>query len=313
MIATKPEPEPMPWEWRFLGPRHLHTWALLGLLRGAALLPAGSRARLGARFGRVLLRLMRSRRRIARANIELCFPELDPAARERLLRAHFEALGQAFADMGGAWWASEESLRRCSSVSGLHHLERALARGRGALLVSGHFTTMEMAVRILTLYMPAPFLYSIYRPSKDRLFDRAMLRGRSGQPAVMVPRDDVRGLLAALRSGAPVCFFPDQDHGVRHAVFVPFLGVPAATITTTARFARMSGSPVVPYFLRLRPGGGYALQVLPELEEFPSGDAERDAARVSSLIEAEVRADPAAYLWIHRRFKTRPEGAPPVY
>ncbi len=303
-----------PWEWGFLAPRYWPTWLLIGLLRLASLSPYRLRVVLGAGLGDLLRGLMSKRRRIAETNIGLCFPELDDGARRRLLAAHFRAFGQGLLDMGVAWWGDAERLRRVSRVEGLEHLEAALARGRGVILLAGHFTTMEIGVRILCISAPVPFLYSIYRRSKNRLFERVMLRGRSGQRAVMFPREDVRTMIGALRAGQAVCFFPDQDHGRRHSVFVPFFGVPAATVTTTARFARMTGAAVVPYFQERLPGaGGYRLRVLPALENFPSGDDAADSARVSALFETEVRARPAEYYWIHRRFKTRPDPADNLY
>ena len=267
---------------------------LVGLLRVASVIRYPLRRRLGSVLGDLLRLLLSERRRVAATNLRLCFPGLAADARRRLLREHFRAVGQGFVDMGVAWWGDGERLARDARVEGMQHLQEALADGRGVILVAGHFTTMEVGVRILTLHAPVPFVYSIYRRSKNRLFERVMLRGRSGQPAVMFPREDVRTMLGALKDGMPVCFFPDQDHGRRNSVFVPFLGVPAATITTTARFARMTGARVVPYFQERLPGDeGYLLRLLPALED--------------------VRARPHEYYWIHRRFKTRPEGSEDVY
>lgn len=313
-VAGKPDQVVPAWDWGFLGPRYWGTWLLVGLLRLGACLPYRPRVAAGVALGVMLRLMMPGRRRVARVNLELCFPELDKRARERLLSRHFRALGAGFIDMGVAWWGDGARIARVSRVHGMQHLEHALAEGHGVILVSGHFTTMEMGVRLLTLFAPSPWLYSIYRRSKNRLFERVMLRGRSGQPAVMFPREEVRTMINALRAGMPVCFFPDQDHGSHHSVFVPFCGVPAATVRSTARLARRTGARVVPYFQHRLPGTrGYELEVLPALENFPSGDDERDAARVSALIEAAVRHHPHEYLWIHRRFKTRPAGAADVY
>ena len=314
MPRAKPEPRLPPWEWSFLTPRYWPTWVLVLLLGIASRLPYRLRLALGSVLGTVLRVMLAERRRVAAINIAACFPALDARRRAALLREHFRAVGRGFMDMGVAWWGDGERLRRQSRVEGIEHLEHALADGRGVILMAGHFTTMEVGVRILTLCAPVPFLYSIYRRSKNPLFERVMLSGRSGQPVVMFPREDVRTMIGALRDRMAVCFFPDQDHGRRHSVFVPFCGVPAATVTTTARFARMTGARVVPCFQERLPGAaGYRLWLMPALEDFPSGDDAADTVRLSAIIEREVRARPHEYYWIHRRFKTRPEGARDLY
>jgi len=205
-------------------------------------------------------------------------------------------------------------LRPLCRVEGMEHLTHAHAAGKGVIVLGAHFTTMEIGARILCMHAPMQYLYSIYRRSKNPLLERVMLRGRSRRGAVMFAREDVRTMVGALRAGHAVCFYPDQDHGRRHSVFVPFFGVPAATVTATTRFARMTGAAVVPCFQERLPGvEGYRLRVLPALVDFPSADALADTARLSALFEVEARARPHEYYWIHRRFKTRPQIGADLY
>jgi KDO2-lipid IV(A) lauroyltransferase len=295
----------------WLGPRYWSTWISLGFLRAAAWLPYPAQLALGRRLGRILPVVLPRRRRIAEVNLALCLPDLAPEARAELLRASFESLGIAFLEVALAWWAPTARLRPLVRTEGLEHLEAALARGKGALLVSAHFTTIEIGGRLLRLFHP---FRPIYRPTKNPLWDRVMLRSRERHVERAIDRRDVRAILRALRANEPVWYAPDQDYGREHSVFVPFFGVPAATITATSRLARLSGAPVVPFFqYRLPDAGGYLLRIEPPLADFPSADLEADAARVNALIEARVRDHPEQYLWSHRRFKTRPRGSPSVY
>jgi KDO2-lipid IV(A) lauroyltransferase len=281
------------------------------MLRAGALLPYSFQLPLGRRLGRTLAVILPRRRHIAEVNLALCLPELGPEAREALLRASFESLGIAFLEVALAWWAPAARLRPLVQVEGLANLAAALAEGKGALLLSAHFTTLEIGGRLLQGFQP---FRPIYRPTKNPLWDWAMLRSRERHVERAIDRQDVRAVLRALRANEPVWYAPDQDYGREHSVFVPFFGVPAATITATSRLAAMSGAPVVPFFqVRLPDARGYLLRIEPALADFPSGDPAADAARVNALIEARVREHPEQYLWSHRRFKTRPAGSPPVY
>jgi KDO2-lipid IV(A) lauroyltransferase len=300
-----------PFSYAWLGPRFWGTWLLLGCLRVSAALSYRSQLALGRALGRLLYRVLSHRRRIASVNLSLCFPEHGPERREALLWASFESLGIAFLELSLAWWAPDRRLRPLATVEGLEHLQAALAAGRGAILLSAHFTTIEIGGRLLRLYQP---FRPIYRPTKNLLWDWVMLHSRERHVQRAIDRRDVRGILRALRSNEPVWYAPDQDYGREHSVFVPFFGVPAATITATSRLAALSGAPVVPFFqYRIAGGGGYRLRIEPALAGFPSEDPVADAERVNRLIEARVREHPEQYLWSHRRFKTRPPGTAPLY
>ncbi|MDX1512186.1 MAG: LpxL/LpxP family Kdo(2)-lipid IV(A) lauroyl/palmitoleoyl acyltransferase [Gammaproteobacteria bacterium] len=298
-------------EGRFLLPRFWGIWVAAGLLRLMSLLPYAGRVILGGVIGRGLFLIMGRRRRIAQVNLSLCFPEMSEQRRARLLREHFESLGIALVEMGAAWWAPDHRLEGLVTVRGREHLETALARGRGAILMSAHFTSLEMGLRLMSREQ---YGYAVYRPQNNALLDVLIQRGRLRVRGGLIARDDIRGLLAALKANHPVWYPPDQDYGRRHSVFADFFRQPAATITTTARFARMSGAAVVPFYYHRLPGfRGYEVVMHPPLEDFPTGDPVADARRQNAVLEEEIRRSPAQYLWIHRRFKTRPPEQPDVY
>jgi KDO2-lipid IV(A) lauroyltransferase len=296
---------------RFLHPRYWGTWVVLGSLRLTNFLPYAGRVFVGRIFGDGMFLLMSWRKHIARINLRLCFPELSYAERERVVRDHFRSLGVAFIEMGAAWWVSDRRLEGLLEVEGLEHLSAALDRGRGAILLSAHFTCLEMALRLFSRVMNG---YAIYRPQNNLLLDRIIKRARTRQSGQMFSRGDVRTMLGALKENKPVWYPPDQDYGRRHSVFVDFFGQPAATITTTSRFAKMSGAPVIPFYChRLSALRGYKVVLHPPLEEFPSGDEVRDARTVNAVLESEVRKCVDQYLWVHRRFKTRPDEGEDLY
>jgi KDO2-lipid IV(A) lauroyltransferase len=291
--------------------RYWPTWLALGLLRCLVWLPYRAQLASGRLLGAVAWLLARRRRRIAAVNIALCFPELAAAEQRQLLRAHFTALGIGVIEIAMSWWESPRRLQRLVRLDGLEHLQRALAAGRGVILLSAHFTTLEIGGRLLAL--TAPF-HVMYREHKNPVIERVMRSARIRNYDRAIPRHDLRALLRSLQGNMPVWYAPDQDHGVKHSLFVPFFGIPAATITATSRLARTSGAAVVPFIpTRLADGSGYRLTLYPALDDFPGASPEADICRINALLEACIREQPAQYLWVHRRFKTRPPGAAGVY
>lgn len=299
--------------WRgYLAPRHWSTWLLVGALRAAALPPYRAQLVLGRALGTALYLILARRRHIARVNLELCFPELDARQRRRLLLRNFQALGIAFFELPTAWWGSDRRVRRLiAGVRGLEHLQAALAQGKGVLLLGAHFMNLEIGLRMLLFFQRCNMMY---RPNKNELLDRLIYNARASHPVRVFPRESMRELMASLRENLPVWYAPDQNYGRRHSVFVPFFGQPAATITVTSRIARLSGAPVVPFVQHRLPGGrGYELVVCPPLENFPSGDDTADALAINRVLEEQIRRSPEQYLWVHRRFKTRPRADENVY
>ena len=292
-------------------PRYWPVHIGMGLGWLAAQLPFGAQIMLGGLLGRLAFYFMRKRRRIARINLGLCFPEQDTAARRALLRDHFRALGIGVIETAMSWWTPAARLQGLARIEGLEHLHAALHAGRGVILLSAHFTTLEIGGRLLSLH--APF-HVLYRRHKNAAFEAVMQRARERHFEKAIPRDDMRGMLKSLKANMPVWYAPDQNYGAEHSIFVSFFGIPASTITATTRLARISGAKVVPFFQERLPGAaGYRLRLYPALEDFPCDDEAADTQRINDLIEAEIRKMPAQYLWAHRRFKTRPPGATPLY
>lgn len=302
-------PEPQALSRSLLMPPHWPAWAGVWALRAMARLPWRWQLRLGPILGRGLMRLAGSRRRVAQRNLELCFPALDAEARAELLRAHFEALGCGAFEFARAWFGAEAPWRQGLEIEGLEHLRALQAQRRGVLLVSGHFTTLEACGRLLTNEIA---LAGMYREHDSPVLERAVLAGRLRYASRMFTREELRAAIRHLKGGGALWYAPDQDMLGKDTVFAPFFGLPAATITATHQLARLSGAAVVPFFHR-REGARYRLRIGAPLADFPSADVEADTARVNAAIEAMVREAPAQYLWVHKRFKRRPPGEPPLY
>jgi Kdo2-lipid IVA lauroyltransferase/acyltransferase len=287
-------------------PRHWPTWLGIGALALLARLPWPLQRVLGDGIGSVLRWTLRDRRRVAARNLELCFPELDAVARTALLRRHFAALGISLFEFGRAWWGSVDPQRRGLTVEGVEHIQAALAAGRGVIVVSGHFTTLEMCARLACDHVPLAGMYRLY---PQPAMEWAVLRGRSRYAADMFAKDDVRGVVRHLKRGGLLWYAPDQDPSRGDSVFVPFFGQPAKSLKSTHQLARLSGAAVVMFQHLRRDDGGYTLRFWPAFEAFPSDDADADTARVIGAIETMARDAPEQYLWIHRRFKRRPDGS----
>jgi Kdo2-lipid IVA lauroyltransferase/acyltransferase len=286
---------------RLFAPRYWLTWAGVVVLRLLAFLPYPALLALGRALGSFVRQLPTGWVQIARRNLELCLPELTPSERERLLREHFASLGIGLMEIPLAWWASTKRIARLVQVEGLEHLRAAQAEGRGVMVLTAHFTLMEMAGRTLGQLAPMRFLY---RPTKNEALTYIMDRRRRGFGSFPIPRDDIRAFVTALRRGEVVWYAPDQSYRHKGAEMVPWFGIPAATNTLTPRLARTTGARVLPFFLQRLPGTrGYRAVIHPPLENYPSDDPLADTERFNHLIEAQVRQAPEQYLWIHRRFK----------
>lgn len=298
-----------------LAPRYWLTWAGLGLMRFIERLPYPAMMVVGRNIGRLAYRLPLGFKKVARRNISLCLPELDAVDREQLVRRHFEALGMALCESAMTWWSSEERILGLSRVEGLEHLEVALARGKGAILLTAHFTTLEISASIMNFTRPVNVLY---RPPKNALLAHVAHARRSGRAlkraSKVILRDDIRTMIRSLKDNEAVWYAPDQAYRKKGAEMVPFFGVPAATNVFTSRLAQMTGAAVLFYsHERLPRARGYRVVLHPPLEDFPSGDPIEDTLRYHRHIESEVRRIPEQYWWIHRRFKGLDVGYPDPY
>ncbi|HEY4065874.1 MAG TPA: lipid A biosynthesis acyltransferase, partial [Burkholderiaceae bacterium] len=270
-------------------------------------------AALGSLVGRLGYRLVSSRRKVALRNLELCFPELPAAARERLAKEHFRWLGRSLLERGLLWYASPARLRRLIHVEGDVHLAERSAKP--VMWLAPHFMALDVAGAAVLLFQKRKGI-SIYQEQSDAVMDAAMRRGRLRLGnAEIFPRDESgKALFRAIRRGDGFFNLPDMDFGERDAAFVPFFGIPAATLLAPSRLAKALNMVVQPVLAESLPGGaGYRVRFMPPWDDFPSADPLADTAAMNRWIEAQIRTNPAQYLWVHKRFKTRPAGDASFY
>ena len=274
-------------------------------------LPLPVLAALGRGLGVLIYLLVRERRHVALINLERCFPEWDERTRKRVARLHFQAFGRSFIEHGLLWWSGKKRLQRLIRVEGVEHWQAAA--GRPVIWLAPHFVGLDMGgTRIITEWRGA----SVYSHQKDPVLDRVLLHGRTRfvKPVLFSRQDGIRPVVRALREGLPLYYLPDMDLGGRDSIFVPFFGVPAATVTALSRVARLAGAVIVPAVTRQLPGGaGYVLRFYPAWSGFPTEDLAADARRMNAFIEDRVREMPEQYFWLHKRFKTRPPGEAKFY
>ncbi|MGZ5266205.1 MAG: LpxL/LpxP family acyltransferase [Caldimonas sp.] len=289
------------------------TRSLLALLWAFHWLPLGVQAAVGSALGRLFYRIGTSRRRIALRNLELCFPELSPDARERLAREHFRWLGRSLLERGLLWYASPERLRRLIRVEGDVHL--AERSDRPVMWLAPHFMGLDVAGASVLLFQKRKGI-SIYQKQSNAVMDAALRRGRLrlGNAEIFSRDEAGKALFRAIRRGDGFFNLPDMDFGTRDAAFVPFFGVQAATLLAPSRLAKALNMVVQPVVAEILPGSrGYVVRYEEPWSDFPSDDPVADSARMNRWIETEIRRNPAQYLWVHRRFKTRPPGEPNLY
>ena len=266
---------------------------------------------IGGAAGAVAYWLIRERRLVTRVNLEKCFPQMESGDRERLARAHFRAFCRSFADRAILWWAPRARVERLVRIEGLEHL-RALG-GAPALLFAPHFVGLDAGLTRLGCEVN---LVVMYANQKDPRFGELLKRGRSrfGEQRLVSRQEGVRATLAAMREGRPFYYLPDQDYGPRDTVFVPFFGVPAATVTGLSRISQVTGAKVLPCVTRmLAPGQGYVLRIDPPWDNFPTPDPIADTRRMNEYLERRILEMPEQYFWMHKRFKTRPAGEERFY
>lgn len=264
-------------------------------------------------LGWLAAHLMRSRAGVVRTNLRLAFPDMREADREALLRRHFRLLAQSVVDRGLLWFGPKARIISTTPINGLEHLDALLSENRRILLLAPHFIGLDAAATRLTLFLPEAA--TMYTPQSDAAVDAMVCAGRRRFNTVHLisRKDGIRGVLRVMRRGVPVYYLPDMDFGRAGAVFVPFFGVPAATLLATAQIARTWDAAVVPVISRLNEQTGhYHIDVLPPLDAFPGDQTNEEAtARLNQFLEQWIRVDPAQYYWVHRRFKTRPDPSDP--
>ena len=298
--------------YRFRQPRFWPLWAGLGILRLLVLLPLRVQWQIGRVLGRLMMIVVPKRRRIAEANLRLCFPDLEEKELDRLLRAHAESIGFSPFEIGLALWGSQARIERLVTIEGLDYIKAALEQGHGVIILSGHFPAIEIIGRVAMNMLPA--MGAMYRPIKNPLVDQLIRRARGKSIPHLIPKDGARQMIRLLRKGTPVWYASDQSYERAGAELVPFFGEPAMTNTSLSGIVKMSKARVIPFYQRrLAGGGGYVGKFLPSPEDFPTEDPAADARRVNELLETWIREAPEQYYWVHRRFKNRPEPYPDPY
>ncbi|KQN60740.1 MULTISPECIES: kdo(2)-lipid IV(A) palmitoleoyltransferase [Rahnella] len=296
----------------FLHPRYWLTWFGLGVLFLLVQLPYPVLYRLGVWLGRTSMRFLKRRVSITRRNLQLCFPDLSSEQVEARIVSNFESLGMGLLETGMAWFWSDARVKRWFDVSGLHNLKKAQENNQGVLVIGVHFMSLELGGRAMGLCQP---MMAMYRPHNNKAMEFVQTWGRMRSNKAMLDRKDLRGMVHALKKGEAVWFAPDQDYGPRGSVFAPLFAVDeAATTSGTYMLARLAKPALVTVVLVRKPAAkGYDLVIQPALQDYPIDDEMAAAAYMNRVIETEIMRAPDQYLWLHRRFKTRPAGTPSLY
>jgi Kdo2-lipid IVA lauroyltransferase/acyltransferase len=296
-----------------LHPKYWLLWFGVALMRTTQVLPLHLQMKLGASLGRLVMRLAGSRTRTAKRNISLCFPQMSAQEQQTLLVQNFEETGKALFDTINAWWWSDEKVQRHMQITGAEHITDTLADGQGVILFAVHCLPLEMGGRMCGQFNPS---IGVYRPHNNPLMEYLQVKGRLRSNKGLVSKRDLRQMVRSLRSPNAVWYTADQDFGRSSAIFIPFYAVPdAATITGATTLAKLGKAKVLPFFVeRNQDDTGYRIEVMPALENFPGVDEVSDALRGNQIIEQLIDKNRSQYMWLHRRFKTRPnENDPSLY
>lgn len=295
----------------YIAPRYWPTWLGIGMLRLACLLPFDAQISLGKWLGRIAHRLVPERRAITRRNIELSFPELDAAERDDLALRHFESLGASLMEMALSRWSSEEKVMSRFKVIGFEHVNQIAAQGQGVIVLSAHFTTLEICGRPLSKFLPA--FDVVYRKFRNGLTSEFVATTREKYSRAVIEKNDIKAMVRSLRNGIPVWYAPDQSYNQKQSALIDFFGVPAMTNTASGMLGKLGKARAVPMFTRRLPNGHYEIVILPPIDNFPSDDPVADTKRYVELLEEFIRTCPEQYYWVHRKFKNRPDNLPDVY
>ncbi|OIN17989.1 lipid A biosynthesis lauroyl acyltransferase [Shewanella sp. MSW] len=294
-------------------PKFWLLWLAVGLARLTLLLPLKWQMKLGSTFGLVAMKLAGSRVNTARRNLELCFPQMSNAERENLLKRNFQETGKAIFDTINAWWWNNDKVQKHMQIKGQEHVEQTLAAGQGVILFAVHCLPLEMGARIFGQFQPG---VGVYRPHNNPVMEYLQVKGRLRSNKALVPKRDLRQMVRCLRNPDVIWYTADQDFGRSSAVFIPFFAVPdAATITGGTTLAKLGKAKVLPFFVeRNADDTGYNIEIQAPLDNFPGENEVEDAKRGNVIVEQLISRNPAQYMWLHRRFKTRPnESTPSLY
>ncbi len=304
MSAGKQQQKPSFW-------RHLFSWLVYLKLWSWAQLPHRMLLGIGVLIGWSFKKLSKSRRRVIQKNIETCFPTLTDDEQKTLIDQNYRETGMMVSHTLKAFLSWSDDLFKDLTIEGAEHLKAAQAKGQGVLLVSGHFTALDIGGRVICGQFPVS---GVYRPHKNAVQEYVVKTSREKYAKQMFTRDELKGIIKELKAGGIVWYAPDQDYRRGQSIFSDFFGTPASTITATHQLARISGCQVMFYSVKRIPEKPYyQLAITPPLDDFPSKDAQLDTDRINQGIESMVNEAPEQYLWLHKRFKTRPEGEDKFY
>jgi KDO2-lipid IV(A) lauroyltransferase len=294
---------------KFIHPKFFPTWILIILMRIGVFIPFNVQVIIGKLIGKTIHPLMPKLRSTAYSNISHCFPEKKQSQVNALVKRHFEAIGISLFETANAYYASDKKIKKLLTIKNEHFFIDALKQEGGIIILCSHFMPLMLGSRALLLNHT---IANIYRPQNNKLFDKAMVKGYKKNGAVMIKSTDTRSIIKAINNSLPIWYAPDQDLGKNNSVFAPLFGIQTATASATARLAKDNKTRVIPYSF-IRTSKGYEMSFEESLKDYPSNDPIIDATTTNKILEKQINKAPEQYLWIHRRFKTRPEGAENFY
>ena len=293
----------------FIHPKFYPTWILILLMRIGVFIPFKFQVILGKAIGKLIYPFMKKLRETAYSNISNCFPEKKQQQVTLLVKHHFDAIGISLFETANAYYGSDRKIKKLLSINNKHFFSDALKDEGGIILLCSHFMPLMLGSRALLLENT---IANVYRPQNNKLFDKVMVKGYTKNGAVMIKSKDTRSILKAIKNSLPIWYAPDQDLGINNSVFAPLFGIETATASATARLAKNNNTRVIPYsFIRTK--HGYEMSFDKPIKNYPSNDPIKDARTTNKILENQIIKAPEQYLWIHRRFKTRPDGQENFY
>ncbi|MDP6727774.1 MAG: LpxL/LpxP family Kdo(2)-lipid IV(A) lauroyl/palmitoleoyl acyltransferase [Gammaproteobacteria bacterium] len=293
----------------FFHPKYFPTWILVFLMRLSVFLPFSTQVFFGKIIGKLIYPIMSELRKVAYTNISNCFPEKRQSQVTTMVKRNFEAVGISFFETANAYYASDSKIKKTLTIENEYFFTNALKKEGGIILLCSHFMPLMLGSRALLIKHK---IANVYRPQNNKMFDQIMVNGYQKNGAVMIKNTDTRSIVKALSNSLPIWYAPDQDLGINNSIFAPLFGIQTATASATARLAKNNNTQVIPYSF-VRTDQGYKMTFQEPLDNYPSGDAFNDAKRTNQILEKQILKNPEQYLWIHRRFKTRPEGESDLY
>lgn len=293
----------------FYHPKFIPTWILIALMKLGAKLPFAAQVFIGRIMGDFLYLILTRFRKIALINIERCFTDKNSSQIKHLARQHFRAIGISIFETANAYFATDDKIQQNISIHNAHHLNNALEEKQGIILLAAHFMPLMLGGRILLLKHP---IANIYRPQNNALFNKIMCENLTKHGALMVKAKNMRAIIKSIKSGLPIWYAPDQDLGEKNSVFAPFFNIQTATLTITARLAKIPNTVVIPYSF-VRTENGWRMDFDAPLSDYPTNNALKDATTTNQILQTQILKTPEQYLWIHRRFKTRPKNEKSFY